>query len=178
MSFFVGIPLGPIFDAKGPRALSLVGALLILATYLLLSVCERYWHFFLCLGFLGSLSTYLLFTSALGTIQHWFLHRRGLATGLAISGGSFGGILFPLLLGALLPRIGFAWTMRVIALVMLPCVSISLALIHSRIYSEFPSTKRMLPNLGFVMAPRMNVLTVVAFFVELGLYIPMTDIAS
>ncbi|KAJ9149916.1 MFS transporter, MCP family, solute carrier family 16 (Monocarboxylic acid transporters), member 10 [Pleurostoma richardsiae] len=177
MSFFAGIPLGPVFDVKGPLPLLLVGSVLLIATYLLLSICKVYWHFLLCLGLVGSLSTCLLFTASVGTIQHWFLRRRGIATGCAISGGSVGGIVFPLILGKLLPRIGFAWTMRVTTLIMLPCLAAGCLLLRGRLQRAF-SWKGILPNPRLLLNPQLSVLTAGAFFVELGLFIPMTYIAS
>ena len=177
-SFFAGLPLGPIFDAKGPRVLSLCGAILLIATYLALGNCTEYWHFFLCFGVLGSLATCLLFTSAIGTGQHWFLERRGLATGMAISGGSVGGILSPLILGALLPKIGFAWTMRVMALVMVPFVAVGVILMRGRLLPCNRSSMSFIPDLRILMSARMAILAVGALFVELGLFIPLTYITS
>ncbi|KAH8894019.1 MFS monocarboxylate transporter [Thozetella sp. PMI_491] len=182
-SFFLGVPLGPVFDAKGPRIMTACGAVLLLATYLLLSACDAYWHFFLCLGLLGSLSTCLLFTAAIGTIQHWFLKRRGLATGLAISGGSVGGIIFPLVLGPMFSKIGFAWSMRASALIMLPFVAVALTFVEGRAsvrqkLSEDMPYKRFLPNPKILLDPRLAVLTVGAFFIEIGLFIPMTYVVS
>ncbi|CAK7202164.1 hypothetical protein SEUCBS139899_004884 [Sporothrix eucalyptigena] len=180
MSFFAGIPLGPYFDARGPRFLSLCGALLLLVTYLLLGVCRRYEHFFLCFGVLGSISTCLLFTSAIGTIQHWFFHRRGFATGIAISGGSVGGIVSSQVLGGLLPKVGLAWTTRAIALIMLPFLTGSVLLMKSRpsILATSGSKKRIIPDATILMHRRTAVLALGALFVELGLFIPMTYIAS
>ncbi|KAK7428040.1 hypothetical protein QQZ08_005472 [Neonectria magnoliae] len=178
LSFFAGLFLGPVFDARGPRVLSVCGAVLMLATYIILGFCRRYWHFFLCFGLLGSLGTCLLFTAAIGTIQHWFLRRRGLATGMAISGGSVGGIVSPLILGALLPRIGFAWAMRAMALIMVPFVVVGVCLMRRRLRPAKVSTASFLPDVGILLAPRMAVLAVGAFFIELGLFIPMTYITS
>ncbi|CAH0014490.1 unnamed protein product [Clonostachys rhizophaga] len=76
LSFFTGILIGPLFDTKGPKPLSISGSILLLLTYVLLGWCSKYWHFMLCFGILGSFSTCLLFTAAMGTVQHWFLKRR------------------------------------------------------------------------------------------------------
>ncbi|KAH6887470.1 MFS transporter, MCP family, solute carrier family 16, member 10 [Thelonectria olida] len=177
-SFFAGLPMGPIFDAKGPRVLSLCGAALLLATYIILGFCEQYWHFFLCFGLLGSLATCMLFTSAIGTVQHWFLRRRGLATGMAISGGSVGGIVSPLILGALFPKIGFGWAMRAMALIMVPFVVVGVCLLRSRLPPSKGSKSSVLPDFRILMAPRMAILATGALFIELGLFIPMTYITS
>lgn len=177
-SFFVGLPLGPMFDAKGPKALAFCGALMLVTTYLLLGQCREYWHFFLCFGLAGSLSTGLLFTAAIGTVQHWFFRRRGLATGLAICGGSVGGITSPLALGALLPRVGFTWTMRTMALVMVPFLIIAFVLMKSRLHSTKGTRASILPDLRVILRRDLSVLAVGVIFIELGLFIPMTFVAS
>ena len=40
LSFFCGIQIGPIFDVYGPRFLVLAGNILLVASMLLLGVCE------------------------------------------------------------------------------------------------------------------------------------------
>ncbi|PCH08639.1 hypothetical protein PENOC_013380 [Penicillium occitanis (nom. inval.)] len=53
LAFFCGVEVGPVFDAKGPRPLILLGGLGTVAFLLLLEVCTEYWHFMLCFGLLG-----------------------------------------------------------------------------------------------------------------------------
>lgn len=51
--------------------------------------------------------------------REWFVAKRGLASGIIFSGAGVGGFCFPLMLGALLEKVGFAWTCRVWALLTL-----------------------------------------------------------
>ena len=53
LSFFCGIQIGPIFDAKGPRWLVLAGSILILACWLLIGVCKKYYQFLIVFGIVG-----------------------------------------------------------------------------------------------------------------------------
>lgn len=57
---------------------------------------------------MAGLGASLLNTPSFAIIGHWFNTRRGLAMGLAATGGSFGGVVFPFVLQAALPRFGFA----------------------------------------------------------------------
>lgn len=41
LTFFCGAPIGPIFDAYGPRALILCGSILLVASMFLLGLCTR-----------------------------------------------------------------------------------------------------------------------------------------
>jgi MFS family permease len=46
-------------------------------------------------------------------LPQWFFKRRGLALGIAYSGAGSGGILFPFIFTAALREVGFAWTLRI-----------------------------------------------------------------
>jgi len=41
LTFFCGIQIGPIFDARGPRLLVLSGSILMMASILLMGICSR-----------------------------------------------------------------------------------------------------------------------------------------
>ena len=107
LAFFCGLQIGPIFDAHGPKLLVLAGSILLCLSMFLLGLCTQYWHFFLCFGVLGGLGTSLIFTPAFAAASHFFLEKRGNATGIAAAGGSLGGVIFPLALQKLLPKVGF-----------------------------------------------------------------------
>lgn len=106
LTFFCGVQVGPIFDARGPRLLVLAGSVFEMAMIILLGFCTQYWHFMLVIGVLGGIGASLIFTPAISAIGHFFFEKRGVATGIAATGGSVGGIAFPLILEALFPKIG------------------------------------------------------------------------
>jgi len=87
LTFLLGFQSGPIFDARGPRELIAGGGVLTVLYLMLLGVCDRYWHFMLVFGIVGGLSLSLVFTPAIAIVAHYFDKRRGLATGIASSGG-------------------------------------------------------------------------------------------
>lgn len=178
MSFFCGIQIGPIFDAKGPRYLVLAGSVLLMASTLLLGVCTAYWHFLLVFGFLGGTGTSLIFTPAIASIGHFFLVRRGMATGIAAAGGSLGGIIFPLMLQALFPRIGFAWSTRVVALINLILLIFTNLLIKSRLPPKKATMEAILPDFRIFRDPIFALTTTGVYFTEWGLFIPLTYITS
>jgi MFS family permease len=49
----------------------------------------------------------------------YFRKRRAIAGGLAIAGSSLGGVIFPIMVVHLLPKVGFGWTMRICAFLIL-----------------------------------------------------------
>ncbi|KAK3364822.1 major facilitator superfamily domain-containing protein [Lasiosphaeria ovina] len=117
--FFVGIQIGPIFEAHGGRILVAAGSLLVVLSVLILSWCETYYQIILAFSVLGGFGGALLNPPAYGCIAHYFSRRRGLATGIATASGGVGGIIFPLILQSVLPNLGFPWSCRILAFVVL-----------------------------------------------------------
>ena len=179
LSFFCGLQIGPIFDAYGPRYLVLAGSVLLLLSQLLLGLCTVYWHFLIVFGVLGGVGTSLIFSPSFAAVGHYFLRRRGAMTGLAAVGGSLGGIVFPLSLQALFPRIGFAWATRVIALIDLILLILPNLFIRSRLPpKKNPSLASIMPDFRIFRAPIFALTTLGVFFIEWGLFIPLTYLTS
>jgi len=53
--------------------------------------------------------------------------------GISTSGASIGGLCFPMALQYLIPSVGFAWSIRILALIVFLCLMISSITIRSRI---------------------------------------------
>jgi MFS family permease len=178
LSFFCGIQIGPIFDAKGPRYLVLSGSILLLATYLLLGICTAYYHFLLVFGVMGGLGTSLVFTPSVAAVGHFFLAKRGQCTGLACVGGSLAGIVYPLTLQALFPRIGWAWSTRVLALINLVLLIIANLCIKSRLPPKKATRESILPDFRIFRDKIFALTTLGVFFVEWGLFVPLSYLTS
>ncbi|KAL9094073.1 MAG: hypothetical protein Q9165_003743 [Trypethelium subeluteriae] len=176
LSFFCGVQIGPIFDAKGPRLLVLAGSALIVASMLLLGLCTAFWHFLVVFGVLGGAGTSLIFTPAFASIGHFFLRKRGAATGLAAAGGSLGGVIFPLMLQRLFPRVGFAWATRILGFIFLATCAVANLLIRSRLPPEPGSS--VLPDLRIFRHTAFALTSAGIFFVEWGLFLPITYLTS
>ncbi|KAF2221611.1 major facilitator superfamily domain-containing protein [Elsinoe ampelina] len=176
LSFFGGVQVGPIFDAKGPRYLVLAGSILSLLSTFLLGSCTKYWHFLLVFGVLGGAGTSLIFTPAISSIGHWFLARRGLATGIAISGGGLGGVIFPLMLQSLFDRLSFAWATRIMGIIFVLLFAVANLLIRSRLAPKPGSS--VFPSPRVFRDPAFTLTTFGTFFQEWGLFTPITYLTS
>ncbi|KAF2100320.1 monocarboxylate transporter [Rhizodiscina lignyota] len=175
-AFFCGVQIGPIFDAKGPRLLILSGSILVVLSMMLLGICTKYWHFMLNFGVINGVGCSLLFTPAMTSIGHFFMVKRGGATGLAAAGGSLGGIIFPLMLQSLLPKVGWAWSTRILGFILMFLCLIANLLIRSRLPpkeggSVMPDI-RIFTNLPFLYT------SLSIFFMEWGLFVPVTYLIS
>ncbi|KAL3472213.1 major facilitator superfamily domain-containing protein [Aspergillus californicus] len=178
LTFFGGVQVGPIFDAKGPRLLVLGGSVLVMVMVVTMGLCTQYWQFILSIGVAGGLGTSLIFTPAISAIGHYFNERRGVATGIAATGGSVGGVVFPLLLESLLPKIGWGWATRVIALICLVLLIGACLLVDSRLPSKPASKENVLPDFRIFRDLKLTLTTAGIFFIEWGLFIPISYISS
>ncbi|TVY13542.1 Aspyridones efflux protein apdF [Lachnellula arida] len=72
-------------------------------------ICTKYYQVFLCQGLLIGLSTGFLSQPTI----HYFEKRRAFVMGIATSGASLGGVVYPMLLNNLFTQYGFAWGVRI-----------------------------------------------------------------
>lgn len=178
LCFFCGVQIGPVFDAKGPRFLVLAGSILIIAMMVSIGFCTQYWHFMLSVGLAGGVGSSLIFTPAISAVGHFFNEKRGIATGLAATGGSVGGVIFPLVLQDLFPKIGFGWATRAVGLICLISLIVACLLIKSRLPKKPASKENVLPDFRIFREPKFALTTAGVFFIEWGLFIPISYISS
>ncbi|MCJ1414022.1 hypothetical protein MMC32_000347 [Xylographa parallela] len=176
MTFFGGVQVGPLFDARGPRVLMLTGSILLFLSMILLGECTKYWHFFTVYGLVGGLGGALINTPAVACVGHYFLVKRGAAMGIAFTSGSIGGIVFPLMLQQLLPLVGFAWSTRILAFVLLVLLVLANLLVKSRL-PPIPGG-RVLPDFSVFKDLALTFCTLGIFFMEWGLFVPLAYISS
>ncbi|RMJ21442.1 Monocarboxylate transporter [Aspergillus sp. HF37] len=178
LTFFCGVQIGPIFDVRGPVFLVIAGSALVIAQMVAVGFCSEYWHFMLTIGVSGGMGASLIYTPAISAVSHWFLEKRAYATGIAATGGSVGGVVFPLTLQALFPKIGFAWATRAVALICLVLVATSCLLVRSRLPKKPFSRENVLPDFRIFREPKFALTTAGIFFVEFGLFVPISYISS
>lgn len=117
LSLIFNFQIGSILDRYGPQLLSTIAAFFSTATFLLLAQCKTYWQFMLCLGIFGSIGTSIGAVTAVSVVGKLFIRRRGLAMGIAVMGTSLGSIVYPMTLRATFESLGWAWSMRLVALI-------------------------------------------------------------
>ena len=117
--FLIGTVSGRATDAGLFRPTVLLGSALIVLALVATSFSTEYWQLLLAQGLCQGLGVGLCFCPFISLLSAYFSKRRVLAMSLAASGTSSGGLVYPALIRALLPRIGFPWIVRVVALVAL-----------------------------------------------------------
>ncbi|OAA41723.1 Major facilitator superfamily domain, general substrate transporter [Metarhizium rileyi] len=115
----VGLVSGPIYDRGHLRVLVLVGSSLLVLGFMMLSVSKTFWQALLSQGFCIGIGAGFLFVPSLALLPTYFSTRIGLAVGIAASGSSLGGVIYPIVFYKLIDRIGFGWTVRTIGFIVL-----------------------------------------------------------
>ncbi|KAF2114285.1 major facilitator superfamily domain-containing protein [Lophiotrema nucula] len=136
LTLFVGIFAGWFLDAGRLRPVLVAGIAFEVLGMLGTSFCRKYWQVIIAQGLcVGIGSGTLAFTSA-AVIPFYFTKRRMLAAGIVSTGSSIAGVVYPLMMRELFKRLGFGWAVRVLALIMLVCSSISLLVLKPHTKSK------------------------------------------
>ena len=114
--FLGGLLSGPLADRYGFRAVFCPSAIVLVAAVLLSSVCHTYGTLLLTHGVLFGFASGMIFTPTVSVVGQYFTGQRALATGIALSGASVGGVAFPLVLDRLLnaSSLGFGVSVRIL----------------------------------------------------------------
>ncbi|KAL2168003.1 hypothetical protein VTG60DRAFT_538 [Thermothelomyces hinnuleus] len=133
-----GIIAGPLYDRGYLRFLLCTGSLLVVLGLMMLSLCTEYWQALLAQAFCLGIGAGLLFVPTVSLIPTWFSTRVGLAIGLASSGSSLGGVIYPIVLSRLLSRVGFPWAVRAVGFIVLATSAIPVAVLRMRVRATKP----------------------------------------
>ncbi|KAI3607509.1 monocarboxylate permease-like protein [Moniliophthora roreri] len=125
---------GAVFDAIGPRYLVPGSGIVVVFSLFMLSLTkpQQIWQQFLCQAVLFSLGATFSFFPSVGLIPHWFSTKLPYAIGFLTAGASAGGIVLPIMLSRLIPRVGFGWTIRIIAFIVLFCFVVATLTVKGR----------------------------------------------
>ncbi|KAF8584118.1 MFS general substrate transporter [Ramaria rubella] len=176
LTFFPGLFTGRLFDLGHFRIPMLIFSVILVVSTLLVAECKSYWQFLLCQGFAIGLCSGILFGPTLNCIAHWFGRRRSTAYGIVAAGSSLGGTIFPIIIRNLIPRVGFPWTMRIVAFILLVFIGIANLSLRRRLPPV--NVSGGLFNLRIFKYKPYTIYTISGFFTFLGLYTVLTYIDS
>lgn len=171
----VGSVAGPIYDKGYVHELLGVGSFLIVLGQMMLSLCNSYWQVILAQGVSIGIGTGLIFVSGVAILSTYFSTKLATATGIAASGSSIGGTLYPIIFYKLQPTIGFAWATRVLGFIALFTLTISNLALRVRV---IPASRRKFFDLPAWKIPSFLFFNLGSFFTFIGLYAPFFYIQS
>lgn len=163
----MGFLSGPVFDRGYLRPLLCVGSFGIVFGFMMLSLCKEYWQVLLAQGFCIGIGSGLLFVPAVAILPTYFTTRLGLAMGLAASGSSMGGIIYPIVFYRLIAQIGFGWAVRVLGFLALATLLIPIFVMKQRV--KPPKARALIDTTVFKDVPFM-LFVVGAMIGFIGLY--------
>ena len=91
----IGVVAGKMTDQYGPRIVVTVCGVLLGLGYLLMSQANTLWHLYLFYGVIVGIGMSISQTPLPSTIARWFVKRRGMMTGIAVTGIGVGILIMP-----------------------------------------------------------------------------------
>ena len=171
----VGVLSGPLYDLGYLRGLIGAGTFLIILGLLIAGEVREYFGIFLSLGLLVGLGAGCLFVPSVAIVAQYFTTMRPLATGVAAAGGSFGGVVFPIVFKAALDNIHYAWACRILAIIVLVTLAWPFLFLKPR---SIPGKTRKLLDLVAFKDLSFTLFSLSLFLTFVGLYIPFFYIPS
>ncbi|KAH8805460.1 monocarboxylate permease-like protein [Xylogone sp. PMI_703] len=171
MLFFFGLVSGKMADSYGPRLPLLIGSFLHIFGLMMLSISHEYYQIFLCQCICSGIGTSFLFYPAVAASGTWFKKHRALAFGIMVSGSSMGGVVLPIMVQHLIREVGFGWSMRITAFLLLGLLIFSNIAIKSRLppaRTPFTVKEYFMP---FVEVPFL-LLAIGSLLLYLGAFLP------
>lgn len=141
------------------------------------SLSTNYYQILLSQGVCSAIGVGTLFQPSISTIPGWFNRKRGVAYGVAAVGSSVGGVVFPIMLARLIPKLGFPWAMRISAFLMLALLVVA----NLTVRANLPPHPRPLTLARFVQPwteMPFVLLNAGLFLFTFGLYIPIDFIPA
>ncbi|RDW75500.1 hypothetical protein BP6252_06642 [Coleophoma cylindrospora] len=175
MLFFPGFIAGRLTDELGPRIPILLGTFLHVFGLMMTSISTKYYQILLAQSICSGLGCCFLFYPIIAACGTWFFRHRALAFGIMVAGSSIGGVVLPIMVQHLIPKIGFGWTMRAVAFMFLGLLAIANLTIKSRL----PPARRPFRFFDlispFTEKPFL-LLAFASFFIYIGGFLPFTFI--
>ncbi|KAH9882636.1 hypothetical protein J1614_000872 [Plenodomus biglobosus] len=131
--FSLGLVTGRLFDA-GYFYHSMVPGMLFAALGIFMtSLATQYWQLMVTQGLMNGLGNGMQFAPALSLVSTYFARNRAVALAIMASGSATGGLVYPTIARQLLPKIGFAWTVRIMGFMMVAVGTAYCSLLRPRL---------------------------------------------
>ena len=111
----------------------------------------------------------------MSVISTWFFRKRALAFGITASGSSLGGVILPIMVERLVPRIGFGWTMRTVAFLLLALLIVANLTVKSRL-PPFPKPLAIMEFISPLAEVPFLLVCIASFLFFWGLFLPFNFI--
>lgn len=173
---------GPLFgrliDTYGPGPVLYPSAFMCVFGLCMTSLATEYYQIFLAQGLAFGIGAGGVFTSAFVCVGQWFVRRRGLAIGIATTGSSVGGVIFPVFLHRTIESIGFPGALRYVALLIGILLASSCFMVQARLPRRKWNRDAKWFDLSLFRQKEFALYTFGSFLVIWGLWAPFDFISS
>ncbi|CAK3884310.1 transporter MCH4 [Lecanosticta acicola] len=154
MVLLVGAFVGPVYDRGYFRPLLVFGSFMIVFGHMMLSLCDEFWQCLLAQGFVIGIGGGCLFVPSVAILPTYFNTKIGLVIGLAASGSSMGGIIYPIMFYRLIDEVGFGWSVRILGFTALATLLIPIFVMKQRV--KPPKPRSIIDWSAFTDVPYMT----------------------
>lgn len=172
---FLGVLTGPLYDAGHSMPLLYTGSFLVVFGHMMLSLCDTVWQIFLAQSICVGIGAGFLFVPSIAILSSYFTTKLPFAIGLAASGSSIGGVIYPILIRDLSSRVGFAWMVRIAGFLALFGLLVSCLVMTVR---TLPANRRKLIDWSSFRDIPYLLFNIGMFLCYLGLYTPYYYVQS
>ncbi|BEJ17031.1 hypothetical protein CspHIS471_0604320 [Cutaneotrichosporon sp. HIS471] len=164
---------GPLFDAGYLKHLTVAGGGLYVFGLMMASISKKYYQVLLAHGICVGIGMGTMFSPSVATLSHHFARsrHRNLVFGFQACGSAVAGIYLPIMLNYIMPAIGFAWSMRVLAFMVLMFTTIGFFSLSTTVP---PRKKLAILSPDVYRNKEYSVFLVGACFAALAIYSPFT----
>lgn len=159
-----------------------LGSIFMLIALFMVSLCKRYWQFFLAQGLLLGMGMSCVAIPASGAVPRFFVQNRALASGISVAGSSLGGVIWPIVMDQLFLKtsLGFGWSIRVIGFMMIPLLGLAILTVRlptttqNEQHEDGPRSARqeVIVDRSFLKEPPFILLCVGLTLCSLGFFTP------
>lgn len=187
--FGLGVLSGPLADRWGARSLAVAGMVLIGLGLALAGMARTLTEVYIAYGLGVGLGVGLSYVPVLGTVQRWFIRRRGFASGIAVSGIGVGTLVMPPLAAVLIEAFGWRGAYFTLGgLAVLIGAGMSLLLVHQPQDrgvgpdgDPMQTVSHTGPPVGFAVAeavrsPRFIGLYIACLLCSFGVFVPFAHL--
>ncbi|TPR04004.1 hypothetical protein CAN33_002965 [Aspergillus niger] len=181
LEVFLMLALGPIVgwlsDTFGPRAVVIGGSFFHIFGVMMASISTKYYQILLAQGICSPIGLCAIAQPVLSVMPNWFNKRCGLAYGIISTSAGIAGIILPIMINRLIPKVGFGWAMRIVAFMMLFFLIIAALTVRERV----PPRPEVL-NREILLRPfcdvKMVLLLVSGILLSFGVWCPSNYIVT
>lgn len=137
---FLSIGMGRLTDKFGPRMVITASGVFLGWGYLLMSQISAIWQLYLFYGVMIAIGMSPAFVTPSSTIARWFAKKRGMMTGIVLSGSGIGTMIMPPVASRLVSNYGWRTSYTIVGI-----IAFVLIVVASQFLKRDPSQVRQMP---------------------------------